>query len=182
MCLSKSHKILVDVCCRWDTDLYESTMTDSILQMNFFKFFVLQAMPEEMVHDLLVQIATNIDKNGPDPILEDVDCHWHGEYSQGHPIIHLQKPGDPNPSPTYVNRIMALLFVSLYTYHLDIVFVQSFFKLDVIVQLSYLIAGLQPEILGVAAAVEGGLPNVLRAQDVHHLPAPVISELPTPNH
>ena len=69
-------------------------------------------MPEEMVHDLLVQIAHNIDKNGPDPILEDVDCHWHGEYSQGHPIIHLQKPGEPNPAPTYVNRIMALLFAS----------------------------------------------------------------------
>ena len=69
-----------------------------------------------MVKELLRQLAQNTDKNGPDPVLEkgmfyNSCVHWHGQYSDdGHPIVHLKRGDDTQP--TYVNRIMALLFAS----------------------------------------------------------------------
>ena len=134
-------------------------------------------MPEDMVRGLLEQVATNIDKKGPDPVLDEgrVDlkgnfishscaavassncflkfdvpvlvlfliclqimrnqnyqyseftmtwfinivslsrpecCIWYGDLLDGSPVIQLQKPGEAEPKPTFVNRILAFFFAT----------------------------------------------------------------------
>ena len=64
-------------------------------------------MPEDMVQGLLEQIASNVDKKGPDPVLDDECCIWYGDLLDGAPVIQLQKPGEADPKPTFVSRILA---------------------------------------------------------------------------
>lgn len=71
-----------------------------------------KSMPDDMVRGLLEQIASNVDKYGPDPVLDDEDCIWYGNFFQGAPVIQLQKPGEVEAQPTFVNRIMAFFFAS----------------------------------------------------------------------
>jgi len=73
---------------------------------------VAKSMPEAMVRGLLEQIASNIDKYGPDPVLDDEECIWYGNFFQGAPVIQLHKPGETEAQPTFVNRILAFFFAT----------------------------------------------------------------------
>ncbi|CAD7944144.1 unnamed protein product [Amoebophrya sp. A25] len=89
----------------------------------------LDSMHPDMIRSLLEQIATKIDRGSPDPVLDDGCCIWHGSFFEGHPVIHMKKPGkddgtsastrsfaaassDDNVQPTYVNRILAFFFAN----------------------------------------------------------------------
>eukprot|EP00392_Amoebophrya_sp_AT5.2_P009596 g9624.t1 len=39
-------------------------------------------------------------------------CLWHGAFHEGSPVIELRKPGQQEPQPTYVNRILAFFFAT----------------------------------------------------------------------
>eukprot|EP00916_Digyalum_oweni_P020455 GHVL01034062.1.p1 GENE.GHVL01034062.1~~GHVL01034062.1.p1 ORF type:complete len:100 (+),score=10.52 GHVL01034062.1:333-632(+) len=66
-----------------------------------------------MLHNLLAEIAKNVNHD-EDPVLGCDDCvEWHGEVmpDEGVPIVKLLRPGDLKESTTYVTRVLTFLFV-----------------------------------------------------------------------
>merc|ERR1712151_1214230 len=69
----------------------------------------------ESLADVLVQVARGIDRKD-DPVLgqEEKCVYWYGEVTKDdmEAAILLVKPGEPNESVTYVNRLLAFLFAT----------------------------------------------------------------------
>eukprot|EP00933_Yihiella_yeosuensis_P025351 TRINITY_DN19693_c0_g1_i1.p1 TRINITY_DN19693_c0_g1~~TRINITY_DN19693_c0_g1_i1.p1 ORF type:complete len:189 (-),score=50.40 TRINITY_DN19693_c0_g1_i1:15-581(-) len=74
-------------------------------------FFATSAAMEEV----LLQLAKGINKHD-DPILgpDDQCCHWYGDVTKEdqEAAIRMVKPGEPQESITYVNRVLAFIFAT----------------------------------------------------------------------
>jgi len=70
---------------------------------------------DEMMTDVLFQVASNIDRDS-DPVLgpDDQCVMWYGDVTKDdqQAAIRMTKPGETSESVTYVNRVLAFIFAT----------------------------------------------------------------------